>query len=143
MEFVFASVEQHIICNHMPWFARQYGSLAIWSTQGMEKTHYQARTGYFTHTRHGGGADKANSLEELHQWTYRKLMHRSHRKDQVKDSQISQAVKLANKQRRKAIWESSTAATRHAEWRLQKERIGKIWTTPSQVQIPSSYESSL
>ncbi len=72
----------------MHWFAKQYGSLAIWSTQGMEKTHYyQARTGYFNHTRYGGGANKANSLEELHQWTYR-LMHRTHRKEQVKESQI-------------------------------------------------------
>ncbi|MCO5559303.1 hypothetical protein L7F22_012899 [Adiantum nelumboides] len=88
---------KHIICNHISWFARQYESLAIWSTQGMEKTHYQARTGYFSHTRHGGGADKANSLEELHQWTYRKLMHKSHRKEQVKDSQISHAVRLASK----------------------------------------------
>ena len=56
--------------NHTLWFAKKYGSLSIWSTQGMEKAHYQARTSYFKHTRHGGGVEKANSLEELHQWTY-------------------------------------------------------------------------
>ena len=38
-------------------------------TQGMEKTYYMARTGYFKHTRHGGGKVRANSLLELHQQT--------------------------------------------------------------------------
>ena len=46
---------QHILHNHIPWFAKQYGCPAIWSTQGMEKTHYQARGAYFCHTQHGGG----------------------------------------------------------------------------------------
>ena len=35
------------------------------STQGMEKSHYQARTSFFRSTRHGGGQIRSNVLKEL------------------------------------------------------------------------------
>ena len=73
MMFYFWYVFQHILFNHTPWFIKQYGFLSIWSTQGMEKSHYQARTRYFKHTRHGGGRQRANSLLEVFQWFYRQI----------------------------------------------------------------------
>ena len=37
---------QHILLKHGTFFAENQGPLATWSTQGMEKSHYQARTSF-------------------------------------------------------------------------------------------------
>lgn len=42
----------HILYLHAPWFAKEYGSLGIWNTQGMEKSHKQARVAYHKSTQH-------------------------------------------------------------------------------------------
>ena len=55
-------MKQHILYNHLPWFAKQYGAPGIWSTQGLEKSHYQARSAFFRHTRHGGGTERTNKI---------------------------------------------------------------------------------
>ena len=52
---------QHILYAHAPYFKDEYGSLALWSTQGMEHSHYQAKAVYFKNTRHGGGSTKSNA----------------------------------------------------------------------------------
>ena len=70
--------------------------------QGMEKTHYMARTGYFKHTRHGGGKYRANSLLELHQWNYRRLFHRENQKALFNSSPITHAIALKKKQRKQS-----------------------------------------
>ena len=67
-------VVQHILYNHMPWFANQYGSPSIWSTQEIKKSYYQARGAYFQHTQHGGGRLRANSLKEVYYWFYRRII---------------------------------------------------------------------
>lgn len=118
---------QHILFNHGPYFAKTYGSLSIWSTQGMEKTHYMARTGYFKHTRHGGGKDRANSLLELHQWTYRRLIHRARQKELLKHSEITRLLQHIHKEKRQRAWEDSTARELHANWRQSRVRSGKRW----------------
>lgn len=66
---------QHILYIHGPYFAVQ-GPLATWSTQGMEKSHYQARTSFFRSTRHGGGQIRSNALKELFNWFYRRQLQR-------------------------------------------------------------------
>lgn len=99
---------QHIIYNHAPFFVRTHGSLSVWSTQGMEKTHYMARTGYFKHTRHGGGQNRANSLLELHQWNYRRLFHRANQKALLKSSPVIRALQISMKQRRQISWHQSS-----------------------------------
>lgn len=66
----------HILCIHGPFFVEKQGPLAIWSTQGMEKSHYQARTSYFRCTRHGGGQIRTNALVELYNWFYRRQICR-------------------------------------------------------------------
>ena len=53
---------QHILFAHGAWFMNKYGSLEMWSTQGMEKSHYRARGVFFKHTRHGGGRIPSNYL---------------------------------------------------------------------------------
>ena len=46
----------HILYAHSSFFLDEYGSLvAIWSNQGMEQSHYQAKAAYFKNTHHGGG----------------------------------------------------------------------------------------
>lgn len=47
---------QHIIYAHGAYFMDKYGSLDMWSSQGMEKSHYKLRGVYFKNARHGGGA---------------------------------------------------------------------------------------
>ena len=64
---------QHILFAHAPYFLEEYGSLALWSTQGMERSHYQAKDVYFKNTRHGGGSTKSNALHEMFNWLYRSL----------------------------------------------------------------------
>lgn len=71
----FLGLLQHILYIHGPYFAVQ-GPLATWSTQGMEKSHYQARTSFFRSTRHGGGQIRSNALKELFNWFYRRQLQR-------------------------------------------------------------------
>ena len=97
----------------------------------MEKTHYMARTGYFKHTRHGGGKDRANSLLELYQWHYRRLFHRSNQKALVNSSQITRAVALQKKQRKQSAWHQSIAKDNLQTWRQTKIRVGRRWVSAS------------
>ena len=52
----------HILTAHGPYFEKQ-GSLAIWSTQGMERSHWQARCGYQRATDHGGRHGHQRAIE--------------------------------------------------------------------------------
>lgn len=122
---------QHIIYNHAPCFAKTYGSLSVWSTQGMEKTHYLARTGYFKHTRHGGGKTRANSLLELHQWNYRRLFHRANQKSLLNSSPITRVVRLHTRQRCQARWRESVAKKNLDAWRKTRIRVGRRWVSSS------------
>ena len=79
-------IMQHILYNHLPWFAKQYGAPGIWSTQGLEKSHYQARGAFFRHTRHGGGRERVDSLREVFEWFYRRILVNMLDKDQNIDS---------------------------------------------------------
>ena len=97
----------------------------------MEKTHYMARTGYFKHTRHGGGKYRANSLLELHQWNYRRLFHRANQKSLLKSSPITRAIELQKKQRRQYAWHQSIAKTNLQIWRETKVREGRRWVSSS------------
>lgn len=108
---------------------KQYGSLSIWSTQGMEKSHYQARTRYFRHTRHGGGANKANSLLEVFQWFYRQVWHRSKAQEKKKlfeNSDIALALKRG-KQNRQEAYNRSSASEKFLQWLGSRQRQGGRW----------------
>ena len=77
--------------------------------QGMEKTHYMARMGYFKHIRHGGGKYRANNLLELHQWNYRRLFHIANQKALFNSSPITRAIELQKKQIKQRAWHQSIA----------------------------------
>lgn len=117
---------QHILEAHGPYFANQ-GSLAVWSTQGMERSHWQARCAFQKATDHGGGINDSNAMRQLFQWWYRRLEIRY--KEKKKKSKTSQAefVSRAIYEVRKARYENSTARQRHAEWLATQERDGKKW----------------
>ena len=62
---------QHILFAHGGWFMNKYGSLEMWSTQGMEKSHYRARGVFFKHTGHGSGKICSIYLKEMFNWFFR------------------------------------------------------------------------
>ena len=75
----------HILKVHGPYFAK-VGSLEIRSTQGLERSHWQACYGFQRATNHGGGQGievpiedgsshhtASNPMIQLLQWWYRRL----------------------------------------------------------------------
>lgn len=124
---------QHILYNHTPWFVKEYGSLSIWSTQGMEKSHYVARSRYFRHTRHGGGKEKANSLLEVFQWFYRQVLHQSNTNKAKEDYLSSKTYKALQDStlKRRTAYNNSTAKRRFYNWLCTRRREGSKWVSNS------------
>lgn len=110
---------------HGPWFLKTYGSLAIWNTQGMEKSHYRAKAAYFKNSRHGGGKGLSNALVEIFQWFYRGVLSRQNI-EETRARGLTSMISSSNLARR-AAWKSSTANARHREWRMSRVRVGKRW----------------
>lgn len=77
----------------MPYFINKYKDSSIWNTQGLKKSHYMARNAYFRHTQHGGGKSKANSLQEVFQWFYRRISQQLHKKETLRSSKLMQTLK--------------------------------------------------
>ena len=71
---------QHILFAHGAFFLDPYGSVGIWSSQGMECSHYQTKAIYFKNTRHGGGKVKSNAMHEMFNLFYRVLAGRVRKK---------------------------------------------------------------
>ena len=71
---------QHILNAHAAYILDEYGSLGLWSTQGMERSHYQEKAMYFKNTQHGGVITKSNALHEMFKWFYRSLGGQSRQK---------------------------------------------------------------
>lgn len=71
---------QHILRHHATFFARTFGSLSIWSSQGMEKSHWQARAAFHKSTQHGGTSTKNSYILQLFQWFYRRVQIRHNTK---------------------------------------------------------------
>ena len=92
----------------------------------MEKTHCQARFGYFKHTQHVGGIIRANSLHKLRQWTYCRLVHRAHNKKMLEESKFTKALRQIQIQKKRDAWSNSLTGSKHSTWRLMRQREGKI-----------------
>ena len=82
----------HILHVHGPYFAREYGSLGIRSTQGMERSHWQAGCAYQRLTQHGGGVNKSNPMKQLCQWWYMRIQVRAKARIKLGESTISCAL---------------------------------------------------
>ena len=85
----------HIQKSHGPYFAKE-GSLVIMSTQGMERSHWQACCGFQRAFDHRGGwrievptedgsshHTASNPMIQLLQWWYRRLEIRFQKKTQL------------------------------------------------------------
>jgi len=72
---------QHVIVRHAPFFVRKYGSLAVWSCQGMENSHHAAKSAYQRHTQYSGGKLKKSPLVQTFQHWYRIIAHRFRNKN--------------------------------------------------------------
>lgn len=59
---VFYLCTQHVLIKHGPWFVEEYGSLSIWSCQGMEKSHHAAKAATQAHTQHGGTGNRTSII---------------------------------------------------------------------------------
>ena len=118
---------QHILYAHAPYFLDEYGSLALWSTQGMERSHYQAKAVYFKNTRHGGGSTKSNALHEMFNWFYRSLGGRGNQKSRGNIClQRRKIVKTVNASRTQAYY-NSRAREGLQRWVATLRRCGSRW----------------
>ena len=128
----------HILKVHGPYFAKE-GSLAIWSTQGMERSHWQARCGFQRATDHGGGRGietptedgsshhtTSNPMVQLLQWWYRRLEVRFQKKTQVATN-VDDAIAMERLARKRAIYTNSCGRERHAMGRQDRLRVGRRW----------------
>lgn len=123
----FSLLWQHILYAHAAYFMNEYGSLDMWSTQGMEKSHYRARGVYFKNTRHGGGKTRSNYLIEMFNWFYRYTFGRKLCMEKAQTSKIAKAVRNEAKAKSSLKWRAGTGPARHAAWRSTRTREGKIW----------------
>ena len=123
----FSLLLQHILYAHAAYFMNEYGSLDMWSTQGMEKSHYRAKGVYFKNTRHGGGKTRSNYLIEMFNWFYRYTFGRKLCMEKAQTSKIAKAVRNEAKAKSSLKWRAGTGPARHAAWRSTRTREGKIW----------------
>ena len=109
----------------------EYGSLDIWSTEGMEKSHYKARGLYFKNTRHGGGACaegvRTNCLYEMFNWFYRTIFGRVFARERAQQSKIAKEARKDAKKSTHDKWLGTRAPYRHAIWQAQMRRQGRSW----------------
>ena len=118
-------VLQHILYAHAGYFLDKYGSLALWSTQGMERSHYQAKGAYFKNTRHGGGLMKSNALHEMFNWFYKNLGGRK-RQRSLGNVTLRRVAKVVSATRARA-WRESSAGDTLRRWVLTRRRCGSRW----------------
>ena len=93
---------QHVIVRHAIFFLEKYGSLAVWSCQGMENSHHAAKTTYSGHTQHSGGKLKKSPLLQTFQHWFRIVGHRFRNQEteasNPPDFDLALSVKLRFKQ---------------------------------------------
>ena len=119
---------QHVIVRHAIFFLEKYGSLAVWSCQGMENSHHAAKTTYSGHTQHSGGKlKKKNPLLQTFQHWFRIVGHRFRNKEteasNPPDFDLALSVEAKIQARREASINSSSTI-HSAEWRERRIRKG-------------------
>lgn len=125
---------QHAIIRHAPFFVERYGSLAVWSCQGMENSHHAAKSAYHRHTQHRGGKTKKSPLVQTFQHWYRIISHRFRNKEVVVDEcqfdvlSTEEAVAA-----RRAASLNSAAAAHTALWRAKCTRVGSKYVPNSSL----------
>lgn len=118
---------QHILFAHGGWFMNKYGSLEMWSTQGMEKSHYRARGVFFKHTRHGGGRIRSNYLKEMFNWFFRCTFGRNLSRETAHKSALAKVLRRQQRSTNSTRWRAGTGPLKHLDWRQTRVRVGKLW----------------
>jgi hypothetical protein len=127
---------KHVLVKHAPWFVNKYGSLSVWSCQGMEKSHHAAKAANQAHTQHGGSKARPSAIVQQYQHWYRNIQHRYARKaaneaaaeletESVNNGSIIST--LAAKSAKRDSWMASTPAIAHNDWRSTRVRVGRVW----------------
>ena len=114
----------HILYAHNYFFLDEYGSLAIWSHQEMEQSHYQAKASYFKNTRHGGGYIQSNAFHEMFNWFFRALIEQKAQKIIGNMSVRCHIMKVVSARQREG-YILSTARERASQWRSGRQRVGQ------------------
>ena len=118
---------QHILLGHGSWLIQKYGSLALWNAQGMERSHWQARSGYLKGTRHGGGIGGSNAYKELFIRWFRTMKGRQDMQDKIRNCKALNVEKENRKRKHREAWQRSNAREKHLQWQQSKRRVGKTW----------------
>lgn len=109
----------------------KYGSLAVWSCQGMENSHHAAKTAYARHTQHSGGKTRKSPLLQTFQHWYRIIGHRFRNKsngEATYNVNLEEMLSTQEKiQVRREASINSSAAAHSAEWRAKCTRKGRRW----------------
>ena len=129
---------QHVMVRHAPYFVGRYGSLAIWSCQGLENSHHAAKNAYQRHTQHSGGKSRKSPLLQTYQHWYRIIAHRFRNKENVIastdiDSQLQGEAAIAA---RRAAAINSSASAHSALWRAKCKRVGSRWVPMESQEVP-------
>ena len=102
----------------------------------MEKSHYRARGVYFKNTRHGGGACaeelRTNYLYEMFNWFYCTTFGRVLARERAHQSKIAKEARKDAKSTARDKWLGTRAPYRHASWRAQMRRQGRVRHQPLQ-----------
>lgn len=109
----------------------RYGSLSVWSCQGIEKSHHAAKAANQAHTQHGGTAARTSVIVQQYEHWYRNIQHRYTRRIEVEKTRATRSPEdtsaAASEERRRVAWQTSSAATSHCEWRAGRVRQGSRW----------------
>ena len=126
---------QHVLVKHGPWFVEKYGSLSVWSCQGMEKSHHAAKAATQSHSQHGGTEKHHSIIVQQYQWWYRCIQHRYTVRANQEFAEANappideQAIGRAK--RRRETWHDSDARAASASWRSGREWDGRRWVINS------------
>jgi hypothetical protein len=137
---------QHVLIRHAPWFVQEYGSLAVWNNQGMEKSHHAAKSSLQHHTQHGGTERRTSAIVQQYQHWYRNIQHRFANKAKLREISLHAPTVDANKaqitERKRLAYHSSGANVAHAAWTATRIRVGSRWVGRA-VEVPPASDSTV
>ena len=84
-----------MLIKHTSWFVAQYGSLSMWSCQGLEYSHKAAKSAYQRYAQHSGGKTKTkkNPILQTYEHWYQIIQDRF-RKQKIQDTVDDQDLEL-------------------------------------------------
>jgi len=118
---------QHVIVKHFAWFVAKYGSFALWSTQGMEKIHYAAKTAYVKYTQHFGINQRHFPIMQQFEWWYHTIQHREFQREKNTLQKECAIVDREQGDVRRQTLLLSTTIEKHRAWHTIRRKDGSRW----------------